>query len=70
MGQVNDAKIEWPMIVRISIFNKRRISQVDELSVADFEKRISGLTPSAEGIIEHTFYLITSLLVPEDASIS
>lgn len=30
------------LIVRITIFNKRRISEVDEMSVADFEKRISG----------------------------
>lgn len=30
------------LIVRIAIFNKRRISEVDELTVTDFEKRISG----------------------------
>lgn len=30
------------LIARITIFNKRRISEVDEMTVADFEKRISG----------------------------
>ena len=30
------------LIVRIAVFNKRRISEVDQLSITDFENRISG----------------------------
>lgn len=30
------------LIVRISLFNKRRISEVDELKVEDFDKRLNG----------------------------
>lgn len=35
-------KMAYLLVVRIALFNKRRISEVDELSIADFERRISG----------------------------
>lgn len=55
-------KMAQLLIVRIALFNKRRISEVDELTVIDYEKRIRGSEIGNSEIIQSLEFSERALL--------